>query len=53
MGNEENFTETFLQFVTSTLERIDDPKIVADVAIGAIMVLCKKLMYKEVEDEME
>lgn len=53
MENEVNFTETFLSFVTSTLERIDDPKIIGDVAIGAIMVLCKKLMDKEVENEVE
>lgn len=47
MEGENNFTEEFLSFVTSTLERIDDPTIVANVAIGAIMVLCKRLMCEE------
>ena len=42
-----SFTEQFLSFATSTLERIDDPTIVANVAIGAIMVLCKRLMCEE------
>lgn len=53
MGNEDNTTQETLSYVTSNLEGISDPRIIANVAIGAIMVLCKRLMYKEVENEVE
>ena len=53
MINENNTTEETLSYVTSNLEGISDPRIIANVAIGAIMVLCKRLMYKEVENEVE
>lgn len=40
-------TEKTLLFITSSLEKVNDPTLVANVAIGAIMVLVKRLMCDE------
>lgn len=45
-------TEEFLWFITDTLEKVEDPKLIADLAVGAIMTLVKRLMDKEIEDDL-
>lgn len=44
-------TEKMLLAISSMLEEVDDPTLVANVAIGAIMVLVKRLMCGDKEDE--
>lgn len=51
MENKNSPTEETLMFITSSLENINDPRLIANVAIGAIMVLCKRLMYDGKEDK--